>query len=91
MTGPLRFPPPDKRVPPAPAVPASPSTAKSRTRTAREEQVTELVGLVSASRLRATVETLAALPTRHTLSPHIHQAADLITAEYTADGHNEVV
>ncbi len=91
MTGPLRFPPPDKRVPPAPAVPTSPSTAKLWTGAASEEQVAELVGRVSASRLRATVEALAALPTRHTFSPHIHQAADLITAGFTAVGHDEVV
>ncbi|MGY1761584.1 M28 family metallopeptidase [Geodermatophilus sp. SYSU D00779] len=37
------------------------------------------------------MEALAALPTRHTFSPHIHQAADLIAAAFTAAGHDEVV
>jgi Zn-dependent M28 family amino/carboxypeptidase len=46
---------------------------------------------VSSSRLRATVEALAALPTRHTFSQHIHRAADLITAEFAAAGHDDVV
>ncbi|MGR6963957.1 M28 family metallopeptidase [Geodermatophilus sp. URMC 61] len=91
MTGPLDFPPPDKRTPPAPAVLASPAPRKVRTGTGPDGGVTRLVERVSTSRLRTTVEELAGLPTRHTFSPHIHRAADLIAATFTAAGYAEVV
>ena len=90
VTGPVSFPVPDKRVPPAPAVPA-PVAAKLWAGTLPDKFIATLVELVSTSRLRATVETLAALHTRHTFSPNIGPAADLIAGEFTAAGYPDVV
>jgi hypothetical protein len=42
---------------------------------ARDESVAALIGQISAARLQATVRGLAAIPTRHTLSPQGTEAA----------------
>src|SRR4029450_7637524 len=85
MTTPDTFPVPDKRVPPAPAVPRR-VTARKWTGTLPDKYVATLVELVSPTRLEAAVEALAAFHTRHTFSSNIGPAADWIVGQVTAAG-----
>jgi hypothetical protein len=90
MTTPDTFPVPDKRVPPAPAVPRR-VTARKWTGTLPDKYVATLVELVSPTRLEAAVEALAAFHTRHTFSSNIGPAADWIVGQFTAAGYADVV
>ena len=90
MDAPGGYPPPDKRAPPAPAVPRRVPPRKW-TGTLPDKYVATLVELVSMARLRSSVEALASFPTRHTFSAHIAPAADWIVGQFTTAGYANVV
>ncbi|MEX2981255.1 M28 family metallopeptidase [Streptomyces sp. C36] len=81
---------PDKRRPPSAGVWVTPATRKWAG-TLPDKFIATLVELVSAGALRSTVEALAAIPTRHTFSPHLGEATTLIADRFTAAGYPDVV
>lgn len=81
--------PPDKRRPPSAALPAR-QVRRKWTGTLPDTYIATLVELVSTSTLRSDVEALASFHTRHTFSPHIGPAADLIVGRFQAAGYASV-
>jgi Zn-dependent M28 family amino/carboxypeptidase len=79
-----------KGAPPSASTPVAPR-ARKWTGTLPDKYVAALVELVSTIRLRATVDSLAALSTRHTNSAHIGTAADLVASAFQASGCPSVI
>src|SRR6185312_8776322 len=80
---------PDKRRrPPQPRVEFVRAAAAAAT--APDPAVAALVAQVDPSRLAASVSSLAAFPTRHSLSPHNVEAARWLRSEFLGLGYDEV-